>query len=519
MLHGGPCVRGRARHALHGLASVLVAIAAATSAAGCGGASVDRGSTGPNREWTAANGDLSNTRRVEGPIDSASVGRLREAWRHPVRAGFTATALMVGDVVYTQDMSSNVYALEARTGRLVWRHDYGRVTNGPNGLALGDGRVYGVTADGAFALDRHTGRELWRRRLIRQPYEGVDMAPGYHDGTLFVSTVPAAGGDIGTLWALDGATGRRRWTWEQVPRSFWGHPEVNGGGGIWHTPAFDGRGGVYVDVANPVPWPGLPQAPWGSSRPGPNRWTNSLVKLDEQTGKVLWGRQVLPHDIYDWDLECPPILARAAGRNVVIAAGKMGFVYAFDADSGERLWKRSVGIHNGHDDDNLTAMAGDLTLLSVEQRIYPGSWGGVQSQLASDGRTVYVPVNNLYAIYHAQELPEQQDLMKGTGELVALDIASGRVKWDRKLRHSVYGGASISSNVVFTTTYEGSVWGLSTKTGAVLWKAQMPAGADAPIEIAGDTLITGAGIRLRPRQPLTLMAYRLRPEARAARRP
>jgi outer membrane protein assembly factor BamB len=508
MLGRGASVRrrgGRRPHALMATAAVAAALV------GCGAAA---NPPRPGREWSGPNADLSNTRRVEGPIDSSSVARLRVAWTHPITSGYTATSVIAGGVVYAQDMASNVYALELRSGRLLWRHDYKVVDNGPNGVNVGDGRVYGATSTDAFALDQRSGRELWRRRLIRRAGEGIDMAPGYHDGTDYVSTVPAAGGVVSTLWALDGATGKTRWTWEQVPRSLWGHPEVNAGGGMWHPPAFDEHGGLYAGIANPVPWPGLPQAPWGTSRPGPNRWNNSIVKLDEQTGRLIWGTQVLPHDVYDWDLQCPIVLATVGDRDVAVAAGKMGFVYAFDASNGELLWKRSVGMHNGHDDDNLAAMRGDLSVFRYGERILPGDWGGVQTQLASDGTTVYVPVNNLYAVYHGQELPEQQDLMEGTGEIVALDIASGRVKWDRRLPHSVYGAASISSDVVFTTTYEGTVWALSAGSGEILWRARLPAGADAPAAIAGDTMVTGAGIRLKPHQRIALVAYRLDAAAR-----
>lgn len=496
-----------------GLLALTVAVTLAAGLAACGDA-IERPS--PARTWSEPNADLANTRRVEGPIDAASVSRLGVAWTVPMVSGITSTAVIAGGTAYVQDMGSNVYAIDLESGRLLWRHDYRQVDNGPNGVVVGDGRVYGATPTSTFALDQASGRELWRRQLIQRAGEGVDMAPGYHDGTVYVSTVPAAGGNIGTLWALDGASGKPRWSWEQVPRSLWGHPEVNGGGGLWHPPAFDGHGGLYVDVANPVPWPGLPQAPWGTSRPGPNRWNNSIVKLDEETGRVVWGRQVLPHDVYDWDLQCPIIVATVDGREVALAAGKMGFVYAFDASSGERLWKRSVGLHNGHDDDNLAAMRGDLSGFAYGERILPGDWGGVQTQMASDGEAVYVPVNNLYAVYHGQELPRQQNLMEGTGEIVALDIASGRVKWDRRLPHSVYGAASISSDVVFTTTYEGTVWALSTRTGEILWRASLPAGSDGPAAISGDTLVTGAGILLKPRQSVSMVGFRLQAAARRA---
>ena len=286
---------------------------------------------------------------------------------------------------------------------------------------------------------------------------------------------------------------------------------MNAGGGAWHPPAFDERGGLYIGLANPVAWPGTREDPWGRSRPGDNRWDNSIVKLDARTGRFLWGRQVLPHDIYDWDLECPIILAHAGGRLVAIAGGKMGVVFAFDADTGALLWKRSVGIHNGHDHDDLAAMRGDYSNIRAGQRIYPGDWGGIQSAMASDGSTVYAPVNNLYTVYrNGIDQPRLQEVMSGTGEVVAIDVATGRVRWDRRLPHSVYGAATIANDVVFTTTLDGTVWGLDTRTGKQLWSAKLPEATDAPIAIAGDTLMTAASFPLRNEdQELAIVAYRL----------
>jgi alcohol dehydrogenase (cytochrome c) len=427
----------------------------------------------------------------------------------PLTAGYTATPVISGDVAYTQDSLSDVYAIDVGSGKLRWKAHLNSGDQGPNGVTIADGRVYGATNESAFALNKATGRLLWKTTLIRHVAEGIDMAPGQKDGLVYVSTVPATGGDVGTLWALDGASGRARWKWEEVPASLWGDPNVNGGGGLWHPPAFDDRGGLYIAIANPVPWPGTDTQPWGRSRPGPNRWDNSIVKLDARTGRFLWGTQVLPHDVYDWDLECPPILARVGGRKIVLTAGKMGFAFAFDAQTGTLLWKRSVGQHNGHDDDSRRAMHGEYAQFRYGVRMLPGDWGGVQTQMASDGRTLYVPVNNLYSIFHRQTVPEQQNLAQGTGEIVAIEIATGRVRWDRRLPHSVYGGASISNDVVFTTTYDGTVWGLDVRTGATLWSARLPAGSDAPVGIAGDTILAGAGLPVEGGKNPALVAYRL----------
>jgi outer membrane protein assembly factor BamB len=497
----------RPRTSLRGLLGLTVGIAVLLACGGCG--QEDAGSSAS--DWPAPGADLANTRQASSSIDAASVSRLQVAWTVPLPALYAATPMIVDGVAYTQDLQSNVYAIDVASGRVRWIRRYRQGDTGPNGVNVADGRVYAVLPNEAIALDARTGRQLWATRLTRDESESIVMTPGHTDGTVYVSTVPVSGGAIGTLWALDGATGRKAWHWEEVPRGLWGRPDVNGGGGLWHPPAFDEDGDLYIAIANPIPFPGTEGAPWGSSRPGANKWDNSIVKLDARTGAFRWGTQVLPHDIYDWDLECPPILATAGGRRVALSAGKMGYVYSFDAETGALLWKRSVGRHNGHDDDNLLAMRGRYERLRIGQPLLPGGWGGVETPMASDGRTVYVPVNNFPARYPRMRFapPEQADPITGRGELVALDIATGRVKWDQPLPHSPYGAATVSNDLVFTTTYDGTVWALSRGTGEVVWRAALPAGTDAPVAIAGDTLITAASLPIEEGSQLQIVAYRL----------
>jgi outer membrane protein assembly factor BamB len=499
-------------------AFVLLALALVTPM-GCGAGAEDRASVPapravraavpmrPAHAWGAPNGDRANHRWVDGPIDASSVSRLRVAWTLPLSYGYAATPVVSGGVLYTQDLQSNVYAVELDSGRTLWTTSYEEPVIGPNGVNVVDGRVFGATRTHAFALDARTGKELWLREIALHTGDTIDMAPGYEDGTVYVSTAVQGPGAVGTLWALDADSGAVRWRWAQVPEDLWGRPDVNAGGGMWHPPAFDGQGSLYAAIANPLPFPGTEEDPWGSSRPGPNRWNNSLVKLDAHSGRFLWGRQVLPHDVYDWDLQCPPILARVGDRQVVLAAGKMGFVYAFDAADGTLVWKRSVGRHNGHDDDNLRAMRGEP--IDLPTRIWPGNWGGVETQMASDGQTVYVPVVDLWIRYRSQVAWQVQDVLAGTGELVAIDVASGRVRWMRRLPHSPYGAATVVNDLVFTTTYDGQVWAVDADSGAVAWRSRLPAGSFAPVAVSGDMLITAANISLTDGQQPQLVAYRL----------
>lgn len=498
--------------------ALLAALAAVTTVAltGCGTDTAGHHASRPaSWDWPSQQHDASNTRRTRGPLDASSVHKLGLAWRIPL-FGNVGTPIVRGDVVYVQDTKSNVFAIELTHGRVLWETRYDEATVGPNGVAVGGGRVYATNETRVFALDVKTGKQVWTRRLVTNDHEGIDMAPGFRKGTVYVSTVPANGrvaygaGARGVLWALDARTGRKRWTWSEVPADLWGRRDVNAGGGLWHAPAFDGQGNLYVDVANPAPFPGTPKHPWATSRPGPNKWTDSIVKLSERTGKVVWGRQVLPHDLYDWDLECPVILTQVQGRAVALAAGKMGFVFEFDT-AGKLLWKHSVGVHNGHDHDSALALHGETSKLRSPVDVLPGLLGGVETPMAIDGDTVYVPVENLAGRYSARGLEVAHDAAEATGEVVALDLATGRVKWDRLIHDSMFGAATVVNDLVFTSTFHGKLMALRTDTGKVVWTATLPAGSNAPVAIAGDTVIASAGVLFDASHHGTLAAYRLRP--------
>jgi len=466
------------------------------------------------------NVDLSNTRHVAGPIDSATVSKLGVAWSTPLKAksqygSYSSAPIISNGVIFSQDLASNVQAVSLKTGRVLWSKSYEQPDQGPNGLVVAGGRVYGATPSAAFALDEKTGEQLWSVTLIRNEHEGIDMAPAFHDGIVYVATVPGnvakyyGGEGQGVLWALDAATGKKLWHFDTAPEDLWSKQNVsiNSGGGLWYTPSFDEQGAMYIGTANPAPFPGTNEFPWGSSRPGPDLYTDSVVKLDAKTGKLEWYYQLTPHDIYDWDLQDPPILMNAGGHHEVIAAGKGGIVIALDSTTGKLLWKRPVGIHNGHDNDNLYAMRGELSRLSLPETVYPGQLGGVIAPMSSNGSMVFVPVVNHSATMESQG--EIQENGPTTGELVALDAATGAVRWDHKLPGPAFGATTSVNDLVFATTFEGSVYGYEASSGALVWQKQLPAGTNTGVAVSGNTLIAPAGVGLAAGQTPTLVAYRL----------
>jgi alcohol dehydrogenase (cytochrome c) len=488
------------------------------------------GSPGPAAAaaWTLPGGNLANTRDVASSISSSNVSTLGVAWCVPIKPfspvfDYSATPVVVNGVVYTQDLDSNVMAIRLATGKVLWTHDYNLLNGGPDGVNVVGGVVYAATSHAAVALSAATGRQLWSRTLTGNNHEGIDMAPGFDHGTVYVSTVPVnptvgqyLGGAKATLWALSARTGAPQWSWDEV-QNLWGNPRINSGGGLWDPPSFDAQGNLYIGIANPGPiaQTGWPQGyPWGTSRPGPDLYTDSVVKLSPQ-GKLLWYYQLTPHDLFDWDLQNSPVLTTAHGQPVVIAGGKAGIMIELSAKTGKLLWKLPVGAHRGPANAGLTtenATPGSPIALPATFTLEPSVFGGVESQLATDGTTVFAAVNDLPAPLTVKGVTEKSfsaSVTKATGEMVAVNQDTGKIEWDDKLPSTPYGAAAVTGNVVFTTTYNGYLYAFNTATGATLLKTPLSAMTDAPVTIDGDYVILGTGVAPSATRPSLVIAYKL----------
>jgi alcohol dehydrogenase (cytochrome c) len=495
---------------------LAIAVVAMALLAGCGGGSDDDSSSGSKANLSGdalSNIDLASTRASDSKIDSNNVSELAEAWSLPIKGvgvygSYASTPVIVNGVIYSQDLESNVQAIDLESGEVIWSKQYESPSHGPNGVAVADGHVYGATSSEAFALDQKTGKEVWLVDLEA----AVDMAPGVNDGRVYISTVPETPqaiyepGEVGTLFALDGKTGKKLWEWDTVPKSLWGKPKVNSGGGLWYPPSFDSKGFVYAGTGNPAPLPGAKGEPWGSSRPGPNLYADSLVKLDPKTGKLLWYYQETPHNVYDWDFQNSPIITKAGGKEVAIGSGKSGFVVAVDVKTGKPVWRTSVGKHNGHDKDNIYAMRGEYDKIKTGE-VFPGQLGGVIALAAADDKRIYVPiVNHSMTVVNGEEVTEES---AATGEVVALDIATGKIVWQAEMSQPAYGSLLVSNDIVFATTADGIIRALDSSKGGEVWQAALPSGTNAGVMISGDTLVAGAGLPVAEGQAAKLVAYRL----------
>jgi outer membrane protein assembly factor BamB len=459
-----------------------------------------------------ANVDPANTRTASSSLEAENVSDLAEEWSQPISGkgagtGFTASPVVADGRVYLEDQNSNVRATDLSNGQVVWEKRYEVPLSGGNGVVVAGGRVLGATPTTAFALDSRTGKEIWSRRLVRGDAGLIAMTPGYHDGIVYLSTKASTeeGGEAGVLWALDAESGEKIWQFNTVSKGLWGRPDVNFGGGLTQPPAFDGEGFMYIGTGNPGPIPGNKRYPWGSSRPGPNLYTNSVVKLDEKTGRVKWYYQVSPHGICNWDVGAP-LLTETGGRKIVIAGGLSGIVVALDQKTGKLLWRRPVGIHNGHDHDGLIAMRGEYDRLKTPMLVYPGVYGGVAGSIALEESKILVPVVNSPTRLSSQE--GAQVVGTPTGELVALDVATGAVEWKAKFPSPLYGPVLTTNDVVFATRFDGWVYAFDADSGSEIWRDKLPSYAEGGLTAVGDTLLVRAGFPAGEYTP-KLVVYRL----------
>ena len=448
------------------------------------------------KDWPVPGHDYANTRATTtSPINASNVTKLRVAWRQsPEGLGNLTTApLVLGDTIYLEDGKGTVFALDRASGDVRWKSASTGFNIGPFGVAVGDGRVYAVRgSDGVIAVDAGSGETLWERKLTPNKTTGIDIQPQLFDGQVLVSTVPIStggiyiGGDHGVISALDARTGKVNWEFDTVDsKDLWGNPDVNSGGGAWYPIAVDpARKVAYAGIANPAPFPGTEKFPNGTSRPGRNLYTDSVVALDLATGKLRWYQQVTQHDIFDRDQVHAMIARLKDGSDVVISSGKSGVVLGVDPDDGSVLWRTPVGQHQN---DDLTALTGPTT-------VAPGTYGGVLTPPATADGVVYLPVIDSPVTLEPNKTAYfGADVTKGDGEVVALDAGTGAVKWKRTIPGQPLGGTTVVNDLVFTATLGGTVLALDRDTGRIVWKYETGSGINGWMSVAGNMIVVPVG--------------------------
>jgi outer membrane protein assembly factor BamB len=455
----------------------------------------------PVGSWPYPNADIANTRNApDSTISSANVSGLREAWTFKLAGksetavgSLTAPPVVADGVVYLQDQDANVYALALATGRLMWEYQVNlpeKSGPGPDGVAIAGAAVYGDTSTSVFALNASTGKTIWvDRHLLNSGQGAFEIQPQVADGRVYLASAYGSGPGGGVLMALSAATGRRLWTFNTVLGPGKGVRALGvGSGGAWETPLVGSDGSVTFGIGNPYQSIGAAIA-----SPSRQLYTDSEVNLDAATGKLRWYYQAVPDDFQDHDLQASPISASIGAVPVIITGGKMGYVYALNAQSGALLWKTPVGEHNGHDNDSLLALSHRLRI-KLPYTVVPGSLGGVLSNMAVADGSVYVATIDLPITYTSLSTVDGDKAAGSeTGEVEALSLATGKVEWDTKVPSMPLGAATVSNDLVFTTLYKGVLVALNRGTGAIVYQHQLPASTNSPIAVFGNTVLVPAG--------------------------
>jgi alcohol dehydrogenase (cytochrome c) len=501
----------RMHHGARLFISVPVLVSVTVLVAACSGSSSPppvsntfHGAAVPSGSWPYPDGDLANTRVApDSVISAANVSSLKEAWTFKLTGtaaagvsytgALTAAPVVQDGVVYLQDQDANVYAIALATGKLKWEYSVNvpeKSGPGPDGVAVAGGAVYGDTSTTVFALNATTGKTMWvDSSLLNSGQGSFEIQPQVADGRVYLASAYGSGPGGGVLLALNASNGAVLWKFNTVIGQEPGVQAIGvGSGGAWEPPLVGTDGSVTFGIGNPYQTIGAAIA-----HPARQLYTDSAVNLDAATGKLRWYYQAVPNDFADHDLQASPISASIGGVPVIIAGGKMGIVYALNAQTGALLWKTPVGKHNGHDNDGLLLLEHKLTI-TYPYTVEPGPLGGILSNMAVADGSVYVATIDLPIAYTGPNVADGNKAAGGeSGEIEALSLATGKVEWDTKVSTLPLGATTVSNDLVFTTLYTGTLVALNRATGAIVYSQKLPTSTNAPIAVFGNTVLVPDG--------------------------
>jgi len=471
------------------------------------------------QNWLTYNGSYASTHHSTlNQLRPDNVGRLELKWVWQANSleKLEATPLIVDGVMYLTDPPNDVVAVDARTGRGFWRYRHelpagvvpccGRINRG---LAILGNTLYMGTLDGRLvALDAGTGRKRWDVKVV--DYEkgySLTLAPLVIRNKILVGP---AGGELGIrgfIAAYDAETGKELWRFKTIPEpgepgnNTWkGDSWMHGGASSWLTGSYDAELNLtYWGIGNPGP-------DWNPElRHGDNLYSDSVVALDADTGKLKWHFQFSPHDGFDYDSVQVPVLAdltwKGQPRKTMLWGNRNGFFYVLDRSTGEFLLgspfvKQTWAV--GLDERGRPIPAKDRMPSAEGSLTYPGVQGGTNWYAPS-----FSPVTGLFYLTAWEDYPgvyyswdQQYEAGKwfaggsvraslpsivrqeirtlgpesGYGAIRALDPATGRRVWEYRMNDvSDSGLLTTSTGLLMSGNREGHFFALNAKDGKLLW--------------------------------------------------
>jgi quinohemoprotein ethanol dehydrogenase len=461
-------------------------------------------------------------------ITDANIGGLGLVWFYdlpPVTSVHT-TPLEINGVLYFAVGYSVLHAVDAKSGKLLWRYDPDvpsvagdklRAGWGSRGIAFWNGKVYVGTQDGRLiAVDATTGKLVWSVSTT-EPHDGryITGAPRVFNGKVIIGH---SGGDFeptrGYVTAYDAATGRQLWRFYTIPgdptkgfedqaqamaaktwRGEWW--KIGGGAAVWNAITYDPDfNRIYIGTGNGEPWNDKIRGEGLD-----NLFVSSIVALDADSGQYVWHYQVNPGDSWDYDaamdLELATLPLDGKERRVLLSAPKDGFFYVIDRETGKLLsaekfakvnWAERIDLMTGRPVENAAAREkrGDFVM-------YPGPGGAHSSEAMSFNpltQLVYIPAVEAGWVFDDQgvnreawkpgtrmqvssgmsDAPPRTPIPPATSSLLAWDPIKQTPAWSVPTPGMFNGGtATTAGNLVFHGQVDGKFNAYSANSGRLVW--------------------------------------------------
>jgi alcohol dehydrogenase (cytochrome c) len=465
--------------------------------------------SGPE-DWPTYNGHVSGNRHSSlEQITRANVGQLRLTWMFqvPGAQNLRTTPVVVAGIMYVTAPNA-VYALDARSGRVIWRYvrlrtrgvigDAGYGVN--RGVGVRGDRVYVVTDDARLlALHRANGQLLWDVMMAdyREHY-GATAAPLVVEDLVLSGVSGGDEGIRGFVAAFDAISGREVWRFWTVPAPGEPGSETWKGKAIHHPCAATWLTGSYDAGSDLIFWTtGNPCPDYnGDERLGDNLWSNSVLALERRTGKLRWHYQFTPHDLNDWDAVQTVIAVDATfqgtKRPLLLQANRNGFFYVLDGSNGKVLlakpfvtkmnWASGIGADGRPQrlPGKEPTARGTLVCPSVvgatnwmSPSFDPGS--GLYYVMALERCTIFRKSAVWFKRGESFYGGATQNVPGETGKkyLRAIDIETGRIVWEYPQHGSGDTWAGVLSTItglVFFGDDSGDFASVDARTGRLLWR-------------------------------------------------
>ena len=486
-------------------------------------ASSDAGANGPatsNRlvnsadtpgDWLMYSGTYDSHRYSSlDQINTSTIENLRVKWVYQLntQAPVESSPVVVDGIMYFVEPPSTVLALDASTGKELWKHDPQMPddvlflgfppTN--RGVAVIDDLVIVGTLDAhLLALDAKSGAERWKVNVAdNKTGHAITAAPLVVKDKVIIGISGGEAGIRGFIDAYNINTGDREWRFHTVPaegepgnETWAGDSWKTGGGATWLTGSYDPELNLlYWGIGNPAP-------DWnGDMREGDNLYTCSVLAINPDSGELQWHFQFTPHDTHDWDANQIPVLVDGSiegiDRKLLVMANRNAFYYILDRTNGEYIqatpyakqtWAERI------DDDGKPIPLPNIEPTEEGTLIFPSLQGATNwfsPSYSERNGLFFVAVREMGALYFKMDVdyePGQYFLGGGEqafdgdeakGYIRAIDALSGEIRWSFDLHSPPWAGVmSTAGGLVFGGTNEGNFFALNDDTGESVWNFQV----------------------------------------------